>query len=188
MVVRFEQLGQVKTAKGLELIEGRLGIPVQGDGQLGVLAGQVGAVVLGMVEPLLAMGKAMAPFIHRNQGVGGEVIEQGSGLAPGQPHQAPHPLRGTAFEQLIGGFGPQQILETIGHGVAEDVGDQGGVAGGGEAHHLNGVEGALAGGIEFPQFFQFVAEQLKPHRQLCAHGKHIDDVAAAAPAALLLNR
>ena len=75
MAVRFKQLGQVKTAKGLELIEGCLGIPVQADGQLGVLAGQVGAVVLGMVEPLLAMGEAMAPFIHRNQGVGGEVIE-----------------------------------------------------------------------------------------------------------------
>ena len=39
MAVRFKQLGQVKTAKGLELIDGCLGIPVQGDGQLGVLAG-----------------------------------------------------------------------------------------------------------------------------------------------------
>jgi hypothetical protein len=141
----------------------------------------------GVVEPLLAMGQAMASFIDGDQAVGRQVIEQGGRLVKGQAQQAPHALRGAAFEQLVEGFGAQQLVEPIGHGVAQGIGDQRAVAGGGEAHHLDGIEGALAGGVKFAQLLQLLAEELQPHRQFGAHRKDINNVASATPAAFLLD-
>ena len=62
------------------------------------------------------------------------------------------------------------------------------MAGGGKPHHLDHIEGALAGGVKFPQLFELLTKKFQPHRQLSAHRKDINDVAAAAPAALLLDR
>ena len=141
-----------------------------------------------MVKPLLAMGQAVAPFIDRHQGAGRQVIEQGGWLGIGQPQQAPHAFGGATFQQLVEGLGAEQLLEPRRHRVPQGIGDQGAMAGGGEAHHLNGIQRALASGVKFPQFFELFAEELQPHRQFGAHRKDIHNVAAAAPAALLLDR
>ena len=129
----------------------------------------------------------MAPLLQGDQGAGGQVIEQRGRLLPGQPQQPPHSFGGAALQQQLQGCGAEQALEALGHPLPQGVGDQRRVAGGGEPHPLDRIEGALAGRIEFPQLLQFLAEQLKPHRQLGADRKEVDDVAAAAPGALLLD-
>ena len=148
----------------------------------------IAVVGAGMVKPLLAMGEAMAPFIDGDQGAGRQVIEQGGRLGVGQPQEAPHAFGGAALQQLVEGLGAEQLLQPRRHRLPQGIGDQGAMAGGSEAHHLNGIEGALAGGVKFPQFFELFAEKFQPHRQFGAHRKDIDNVAAAAPAALLLDR
>ncbi len=145
-------------------------------------------VVAGVVEPLLAVGQALASLIHGDQGGAGQVVEQGGRLLPGQTHQAPHPLGRAPLQQLLEGLWGQQLGERLRHRLAQGIGDQRPVARGGEAHRLDRIEGALGGGIELPQLLQVFTEELQPHRQLGAHREHIDDVAAAAPAALLLDR
>ena len=80
------------------------------------------------------------------------------------------------------------MIEPIGHGFPQRFGNQGAVASGGEADHLDGIQGALGGGIEFPQFFQLLAKKLEPHGELGTHREQVDDVAPTAPAAFLLNR
>ena len=77
--------------------------------------------------------------------------------------------------QLIGQVGPQRIRH------------QRPIAGGRDPHQINGIEGALGGGVKLPQLLEVFTEELQSHRQLSADRKQINDVAAAAPAALLLN-
>ena len=45
----------------------------------------------------------------------------------------------------------------------------------------------MAGGIEFPQLVELLSEEFESNRQLTAHREDVDDVAATAPAPLLLN-
>ena len=77
--------------------------------------------------------------------------------------------------QLIGQVGPQRIRH------------QRPIAGGRDPHQINSIEGALGGGVKLPQLLEVFTEELQSHRQLSADRKQINDVAAAAPAALLLN-
>ena len=58
-----------------------------------------------MVEPLLAMGEAMATLIDYHHGGGRQIVQQAGRLAPGHTHQPPHALGGAAFEQLVEGLG-----------------------------------------------------------------------------------
>ena len=140
-----------------------------------------------MVEPLLAMGQAMAPFLQGDQSAGWEVIQQRGRVLPGEAQQAPHSFGGAPLQELIEGFRAEQGLQAFGHPLPQGLGDQRRVAGGRQPHPINRIQGALAGRIEFPQFLQLLAKELQAHRQLGADGKEIDDVAAAAPGALLLD-
>ena len=64
-------------------------------------------VLNGVIQPKLTMGKTLPPFIDHNGGDIGEIIQEGSGLIPGQSHQATHPLWGSTLEEFIGGLIPQ---------------------------------------------------------------------------------
>ena len=80
-------------------------------------------VLDGVVEPLLAVGEAVAPLIDGDQRAVGQVIQQGGRLAPGQTHQPPHPLRRSALQQLFAGLGAEQLIETLGHALAQGIGN-----------------------------------------------------------------
>jgi hypothetical protein len=76
MAVAFMQLRQIETCEGLGGGKGLLRRPVQHRRQLHAqLGAHFAVVVAGVIEPLLAVGQAMAPFIHGDQGVGGEIAE-----------------------------------------------------------------------------------------------------------------
>ncbi len=189
------QLREIEAGEGLGLRQGGGDGPVQppGEEQGGLVAVTEGgrhlAVVLGgVVEPLLAVGEALAPPVDRHQGAGREVVEQGRRPLPGQTHQPPHALGGAALQEQVEGGRVQQLLQTLGHPLPQGLGDQGGITGGGEAHLLHHIEGTLAGGIELPQFLQVLTEELQPHRQFGTHREDVDDVPPAAPGAFLLDR
>ena len=71
--------------------------------------------------------------------------------------------------------------------MAQGLGHQRREAGGGETHLLDGVKGALAGGVEFAQLLEILTKEFEANRQFGTHRKQVDDVAAATPAALLLD-
>ena len=189
VAVGFQQFGQIKAPEGFRLLEGAGWLPMQHPGQRAPqLAADLSVVSGGVVKPLLGMGETLAPAIDSHQGVGAEVIEQGGRLVPGQAHQPPHPLGGAALQQLVEGLRLEQQLQPIRHRLSQRVGNQGAVAAGGQAHHLDGIEGALGCGVKFPQLVELLAKKLQPHGEFAAHREDIDDVAAATPAALLLDR
>ena len=188
VVVAFLQLGQVKALEALGRRQGVFGAAVQDGRQLEAeFSADLGVVLDGVIKPLLAVGEAMAPLIDGNQGAFGQVVEQRSRLIPGQAHESPHPLRCAPFQQLLAGFGAEELVKALRHALAEGIRDQGPVAARGETHHVDRIEGALAGGVEFPQLLQLLTEEFQTDGKFGADREDVDDVAATAPAALLLD-
>ena len=184
--VGFMQLGQVEAAEAFSLSQSQLGRAMQRTRQGGQLL--LLEMILGMVKPLLAVSQAVAALIDGHQTVVGQIVEQAGGPLPGQTHQPAHSLGSAPLQQLLEGLGTQQLLQFSRHLLPQGLGHQRRVTGRGEVNELDRIEGALAGRIELAQLFQSVAEELQPHRQLGADRIEINNVAAAAPVALLLDR
>ena len=79
------------------------------------------------------------------------------------------------------------MIQLIGEVGPEGISHQGPIAGGCDPHQINSIQRALGGGIKLPQLLEVFAEELQSHWQFSADREQIDNVAATAPAALLLN-
>ena len=111
MVVAFSQFGQIKAGKDLQRGHRVSNGSVQAGWQQTIHL--IAVMLRGMLQPLFAMGHGLTPLVKGDQGVLRQVIEQGSGLTPGQPHEATHPLRRVPRQQLLHRFCIEQLLELI---------------------------------------------------------------------------
>ena len=93
-----------------------------------------------MIQPLLAMGTAMAALINGDAALGRQVIEQGGGLLPGQSHQTTHAFRGSPFQKLRDRLLIEQLLQAIRHGVTQVLGNQRTEARGGQTQAVDRIE------------------------------------------------
>ena len=112
MVVLFEQFRKIKPIKHVRQAIRSTNVAMKNSRpeQITILLRKTSldrhflVVLNGVIQPKLTMGKTLTSFINHNGGDIGEIIQKGSGLIPGQSHQATHPLWGSTFEKFIGGL------------------------------------------------------------------------------------
>ena len=132
VLVDFQQFCHIEAMEDLRQPIGGIDVSVE-DGRPELIARTVietslfrhlAVVFIHVAQPLLAMGQAVASFVHDHRCAVGEIIKQGCGLLPGEAHEATHSLWCSTVQQLLSTLIPKELFEPIRHRSAQLIGDQ----------------------------------------------------------------